>query len=96
MPAWIFAQLSRVMDPEVFAEYRNLAGPTMEQYGGKFVGGGMVTELVEGDWSPLGIAAAEFPNMEQLKSWYNSPEYQAVIGKRQSSTESGIVFVDGG
>ena len=34
--------------------------------------------------------------MDQLKTWYNSPEYQAVIDRRLTTTEGGVVFVDGG
>ena len=30
------------------------------------------------------------------QTWYSSPEYQAVKGRRQATTESSVVFVDGG
>jgi uncharacterized protein (DUF1330 family) len=56
----------------------------------------MVAEVGDGNWSPAGIVAIEFPSMDQLKTWYNSPEYQAVIDRRLTTTEGGVVFVDGG
>lgn len=96
MPAWVFGSADSVSDPEGFNEYRNLAGATVQQYGGKLLGGGVVSEVGDGAWSPVVVVAIEFPSMDQLKTWYNSPEYRAVIGRRQASTESSVVFVDGG
>ncbi len=96
MPAWVFGVANSVSDPAGFGEYQNLASPTVQQYGGKLIAGGMVAEVGDGNWSPVGIVAIEFPSMDQLKTWYNSPEYQAVIDGRLTTTEGGVVFVDGG
>lgn len=96
MPAWVFGTAVSVNDPVGFGEYQSLAGATVEQYGGRWIAGGPVTEVGDGDWSPMGVVALEFPSMEQLKAWYNSPEYQAIKGRRLASAETGIVFIDGG
>jgi len=36
----------------------------------------------------------EFESSEQARKWYNSPEYQAVVGERISSTDSATIFID--
>ncbi len=96
MPAFIFANIQSVINPDRFAEYQGLAEPTVVQYGGKFLGGGTKIENADGDWSPVAVYAAEFENLAKAKEWYYSPEYQAVIAGRLESTVGGAVFVDAG
>ncbi len=44
---------------------------------------------------PYGLAAFEFPTMDQLKAWYHSPEYQELIDLRHATARGAIVFADG-
>jgi uncharacterized protein (DUF1330 family) len=37
----------------------------------------------------------EFNSKDDLHTWYKSPEYQAVIGKRLASTDGFAVAVNG-
>ena len=92
MPAYVLAALYDVTDPAGFEEYRNLAGPTVASFGGKFIAGSESVEVVEGDWAPQGFLVVEFESLEQAKLWYNSPEYQAVLPKRKNSTNSGLIM----
>ena len=96
MPAFIFANIQSVSNPARFAEYQRLAEPTVVQYGGKFLAGGTKIEIADGDWSPVGVMAAEFASLAKAKEWYNSTEYQAVVAKRLESTVGGVIFVDAG
>ena len=96
MPAYVFANIQSVSNPARFAEYQGLAGPTVVQYGGKFLAGGTKIEIADGDWSPVGVMAAEFESLAKAKEWYNSPEYQAVVAGRLESTVGGVIFVDAG
>ena len=92
MAAYLIAAVYDVTDPAGFEEYRNLAGPTLASYGGKFVAGSESVEVMEGDWVPRGFMVAEFESLEQAKRWYNSPEYQAVLPMRKNSTNSGLIM----
>ena len=96
MPAFIFANIQNVSNPARFAEYQSLAEPTVIQYGGKFLAGGAKIEIADGDWSPVGVMAAEFESLAKAKEWYSSPEYQAVVAGRLESTVGGLIFVDAG
>lgn len=49
----------------------------------------------DGDWNPAGMVVLEFENVDQARKWYNSPEYQAVIGQRFNSADSAVIIVDG-
>ena len=83
MAAWVIANILKVNDQAAFAEYRKLAG-------------GSKIEVGDGDWSPVGVNVIEFESLAKAKEWYNSPEYQAVVSRRISSTDGGLIFVDGG
>ncbi len=96
MPAFVFANIQSVSNPARFAEYRDLAEPTVVQYGGKFLAGGTKIEIADGDWSPLGVMVGEFESLAKAKEWYNSTEYQAVVAGRLESTVGGVVFVAAG
>ena len=96
MAAWLFASIESVSDPVGLGEYQQLAEPTLAKYGGKVLGGGNKIEVMDGDWSPAVVVAIEFPSLAKAKEWYISPEYQAALPKRLSTTKSGVVFVDGG
>ena len=83
-----------IKDHAAFEAYQLVAEPTIKKFGGKtvFVSGGV--DAGDGDWSPMGISLVQFESSEQARKWYNSAEYQAVIGQRIASTDSNTVFID--
>ena len=94
MPGYFMGMVHGIKDEAAFEAYQLVAEPIIKQYGGKtiFVSSGV--EPGDGDWSPLGISLVEFKNSDEARKWYNSPEYQAVIGQRIASTDSNTVFID--
>ena len=94
MAAYVIGQVQSISDPEAFSEYVSLAGPTLEKYGGKIVLGGDKIETADGNWSPIGVIVIEFESMARIKEWYNSPEYNPLISRRMSSSDSSVIFVD--
>ena len=95
MAAWVVGAIQSVNDPAGFAEYQQLAGPTVEQYGGKIILGGNKIEVGDGNWSPAGVVVIEFEGLEQAKRWYNSPEYSAAKPRRLQTADTGLIFLDG-
>ena len=95
MAAYAIGAVLSVSDPETLSEYAGLATATLEKYGGKIVVGGGKIEVADGNWSPVGIIVIEFESLEQIKKWYNSPEYSPLVSMRTGSTDSGLIFVDG-
>jgi uncharacterized protein (DUF1330 family) len=47
-----------------------------------------------GHWKPERVVIIEFPDMDTLDAWYNSPEYQPLIALRKSCTsDQDMLFV---
>ena len=95
MAAHVIAAVQNVNDPAGFAEYQQLAEPTVHQYGGKFVAGGTKIEVADGNWSPIGLVVIEFESLDRAKQWYNSPEYSMAKPRRIPAADSGVIFIDG-
>jgi uncharacterized protein (DUF1330 family) len=91
MAAFFVAQYS-VNDPALYAEYSAGAGPTLAKYGGELVAFDVAAETIEGE-SPGGqTVIIKFESTEAAKQWYNSDDYQAVVGKRLAAT-SGFAVI---
>jgi len=94
MAAYVIVDIE-VTDPEVYARYRELAPPIVAAFGGKYLMRGGATETVEGTWQPKRLVILEFPSMESIHTFYDSPEYAEAKALRQTSTKSTMVFCEG-
>jgi uncharacterized protein (DUF1330 family) len=79
----------------MFSEYRKAVPATLEAFGGKFLVRGGNLKLLEGEWPHSRLVIIEFPSREAAEGWYRSPEYQKIVGLRQSSTVGNLVIVEG-
>ncbi len=94
MPAYVIVDVN-VHDPDGYAEYRQLSGASVAQYGGQFLVRGGAVEVAEGDWQPGRFVVIQFPSVEQAKTWYNSPEYTHARAIRQRYSTGNLLFVEG-
>jgi uncharacterized protein (DUF1330 family) len=86
MPAYLIAE-HIITDAAKFDEYRARVGPTIANYGGRYLTRGGSHRLPEGGhWKPERVVIIEFPDIEALDRWYRSPEYQPLIALRKSCT----------
>ena len=85
MAAYFIAQYV-VNDLDLYREYQKGAGPSIQAAGGELVVFDAGSEVVEG--SPPGpqTVILKFEDTEAARAWYDSPDYQAVVGKRLSAT----------
>ena len=76
-------------------KYRTKIEPVMANHGGRYLTKGSTHKLPEGGhWKPDRVVIIEFPNMDSLYAWYNSPENQTLIALRKSSTsDQDMLFV---
>ncbi len=94
MAAFLISDVS-VRDADAFQIYRTRAAASIAEYGGNYlVRGGAIT-LLEGQWAPRTIIIVEFPNMEQARAWYSSPEYASALEVRDKALSRSLVLVDG-
>jgi uncharacterized protein (DUF1330 family) len=94
MPVYFIVN-STITDPGLLDEYVAAAGGTL---GGRDVALRVVTndaETIEGQPAGSRVVVLEFPDRATFRSWYDSPEYQAIIGMRFGSTNGFAVLVDG-
>ena len=94
MAAYVLAETLEVSDPDTMAQYGKLARESIAQHGGKVLAAGP-TETFEGEWTPNRLVLIEFESMAKLKTWYNSPEYQAALPLRLRSARENFVCLNG-
>jgi uncharacterized protein (DUF1330 family) len=66
-----------------------------DKFSGKPIGVDENVEIVEGSWPFTRTVLIEFPSKELARAWYESDEYQAVVGLRHGSATSNLVIVAG-
>ncbi len=84
-----------VHDAEKFEKYRDKVPATIAQYGGRYLVRGGAMETMEGDELPPRNVVLEFDSVEAARTWYNSPEYQAIIGLRLDASTGHAQLVAG-
>lgn len=91
MAAYFIAQFV-VNDPKLYREYQASAGPTIRASGGEVVAFDVAAETIEGTPPGSQTVIVKFESTEAAKAWYQSPEYQAVVGKRLAATQGFAVI----
>lgn len=94
MKGYLLANIE-VTDPQGYDEYRKIVGESIAAFGGRFIVRGGRTEVLEGDWVPKRLVIVEFPSMERLKAWYDSPAYAPALALRKRASISSLVMVEG-
>ena len=94
MPAYIIANV-QVTDPVVYEEYRSRVPAVIAAYGGRYLVRGGQVEQLEGDADPQRVVVLEFPSMAQLRAFYDSPEYRALIALRRRSSRASLIAIAG-
>ncbi len=94
MTAYVIVDIN-VTDPVRYEDYKKLAAPTVELYGGKYIARGGKTEVLEGDWSPSRLVILQFESVEQAKTWLYSTEYSPARSLRHQTAISNMVVVEG-
>lgn len=77
----------KVNDPALYKEYQGGAGPSIQAHGAELVVFDAAAETLEGTPPGPQTVILKFESTEALKAWYQSDEYQAVVGKRLAATE---------
>ncbi len=95
MSAFIIVD-TKIEFPDAYEEYKALAKPIAEKYGGIYrVRGGDMTVFENDLWSPTRMVVIEFPDMASAEAFYNAVEYEPVRAIRRSNAKCSMVLVDG-
>ena len=93
--AYVLGQLT-IQNPDGYAQYSQYVPETVAKHGGKYLvrWGGNSIQL-EGVTQGNRKVVIEFPNRDAAVTWYNSPEYQAILPIRLANSDGHISIVEG-
>ena len=88
---------TKITNPEEYEEYKKLAKPIAEKYGGIYRVRGGEIDVRENDlWTPTRIVIIEFPDTKSAQAFVDSEEYAPVKPMRQNNAECTLFIVEGG
>lgn len=95
MSAFIIVD-TKIKNTEAYEEYKSLAKPIAEKYGGVYRTRGGELDVLESDlWTPTRVVVVEFPDMESARRFANSEEYAPVKAIRRANADCTLLIVDG-
>ena len=94
MSVYVVAQ-GTIENRALLDEYVQEAVPTVTQHGGRIVAFDETPEMVEGTVDHPRTVILEFPSTATFRTWYDSPEYQAVVQMRLDSAPGTLIVVNG-
>lgn len=94
MAAYVIVQID-VHDPVTYEHYKQLSGPSMVPFGGRFLVRGGDVETLEGSWHPRRLVVLEFPDAAAARTWWASAEYAEGKALRQASAHTEMLLVEG-
>jgi uncharacterized protein (DUF1330 family) len=97
-PGYIVAEIS-VRDGETYDDYVARSGPVLERYGAEllvhaFVDSGEVL-VREGGRSFERLVVVRFESLQRVSEFYESDDYQAIVGLRHASAVSHVYHAAG-
>jgi uncharacterized protein (DUF1330 family) len=83
MPAYLIVECI-IADAAKYEKYMAKVRPMVAKHSGRYLTKGGSHKFPEGGhWEPESVVIIEFPDMNALNAWYNSPEYKPLIALRK-------------
>jgi uncharacterized protein (DUF1330 family) len=93
--AYAIAQVT-INDRDGYLQYQNAGHlEIFDKFSGKIIAIDDATDVIEGDRPFHLTVLVEFPTKELARAWYDSDDYQAIIGLRHSNATSTIAIFGG-
>jgi uncharacterized protein (DUF1330 family) len=93
-PAYSITEVLEVLDPEGAQRYAQLTPIAVDKFGGRFVVLGASPTVAEGE-AGVAVAVVEWPDMETLRAWYDSPEYAPAREIAATAMRRRLIFLPG-
>jgi uncharacterized protein (DUF1330 family) len=93
-PAYSITEVVEVLDPAGAQRYAELTPVTVDKFGGRFVVLGASPTVAEGE-AGVAVAVVEWPDMETLQAWYDSPEYAPARAIAATAMRRRLIFLPG-
>lgn len=104
MSAYLIVHRRYISDSDELKKYSDGVDETIREFGGEVVVRSDNFDVLEGDWMPgrknvdsrpERVTIVRFPDMDSLKSWYESDDYATLKEIRQQSSSADVVAVEG-
>ncbi len=95
MPKGYVILTVNINDQDAFQGYVEKATGTIMAQGGSAAVVDDAVEVIEGEWPWGRTVVLEFESVDKAREWYNSPEYQAIVGERHAAADANAVIVGG-
>jgi len=87
---------TKIKNAEAYEEYKGLAKPIVEKFGGVYRVRGNELDVRERElWSPTRIVIIEFPDLKSAQAFIDSEEYAPVKTRRTNNAECTLFIVEG-
>ena len=87
---------TEIKNSDKYEEYKKLAKPIAEKYGGTYRARGGEMDVRETDlWTPTRIVIIEFPDMDSARAFVDSDEYAPVKPLRRDNASCTLLIVEG-
>ena len=93
MPAFLIDDID-VKDSDTYANYLKQNPDIVGKFGGRYIARGGEVKVIEGDWQPRRTVIIEFPDMDAIAAFYDSPEYTELRKIRWQSADSRLVAIE--
>jgi uncharacterized protein (DUF1330 family) len=92
MSCYFIARIT-IHDRETYRKYEDGFDEIFSNYNGIVVCVDEDPVVLEGEWPCSRTVLIRFPNEEEARRWYDSPEYRDLAKHRRRAAESNIVLV---
>ena len=87
---------TQIHNPEIYENYKRLAKPIAEKYGGVYRARGGAMDVRETAlWTPTRIVIIEFPDVKSAQAFVDSDEYAPVKPLRTDNADCPLFIVEG-
>ena len=83
----------RITDQAGYEAYRTAVWPTLQAHGARILAADYASQAIEGAPNHLTVIL-EFASKATAQTWYDSPEYQAIVHLRTDNSQCTLVLVD--
>jgi uncharacterized protein (DUF1330 family) len=94
MSAYVIVSVDE-LDEEIGLAYAPVAQESILGHGGRYLVAGPTPRAVEGTWDSLRFVVVEFPDMDRVRQWYDSPEYRRAREIREGGVQLRMLFAEG-
>lgn len=86
---------ANISDAVGFDHYVQAVQPLIQAFGGRLIGRGVPPTSLEGHWPWQTVGLLEFPSIDAITDFWDSPEYVEIKRLREHSAQFQVIAVEG-